>query len=69
MNDMPRKRRKPEPVADTQAEQDLIVYLEERASQPNDAPLTAEEFMRAADDLEAAKRLAALKAERVAREE
>jgi hypothetical protein len=42
---MPRKRRKPEPVADTQAEQVLIVYLEERAAQPGDAPLTAEEFI------------------------
>ena len=66
---MPRKRRKPEPMADTQAEQDLIVYLEERANQPGAVPLTAEEFMRAAGDMEAAKRLAALKAERAAKEE
>jgi hypothetical protein len=66
---MPRKQRKPPTGADTQAEQDLIVYLEERAKQADDVPLTAEEFMRAAGDVEAAKRLAKLKAERAAKEE
>jgi hypothetical protein len=66
---MPSKRRIPPPVADTQAEQELIVYLEERAREAGDAPLTAEEFMRAAGEIEAAKRLAKLKAERAAKEE
>jgi hypothetical protein len=47
---MPRKHPKSEPVADTQAEQGPIVYPEERAGQPRDAPLTADELMRAAGD-------------------
>jgi hypothetical protein len=66
---MARKRRTPPPVADTQAEQELIVFLEERARRLGDKPLSAEEFMREAGDVRAARRLARLKAERAAKEE
>jgi hypothetical protein len=59
---MPRKPPRPRPLADSQAEQELIVYFEERAAAP-DSPLTVEELMRDIGDLDAAVRLARLKAD------
>ena len=54
-----RKRDEPHPLAETIEEQDLIVFLTERAQSAE--PLTAEEFARALCDEEFAKRIAALK--------
>ena len=56
---MARKRDEPQPLADTIEEQELIVFLTERAKSTE--PLTAEEFARALGDEELAKRIAALK--------
>ena len=61
---MARRRPDPEPIADSPAEQDMIVFFEERAAA--DAPLTAEELSRAAGDAAAATRIAELKAEAAA---
>jgi hypothetical protein len=61
---MSRRSRQPRPIADTIAEQELIVFFDERAKRGDDAPLTAEEFMRISGELEAAQRLAVLKRRR-----
>jgi hypothetical protein len=65
---MPRKERPPRPLAETHAEQELIVFLEERAARTEEGPLTAEEFARELGEAEAARRLARLK-DRAAPEE
>jgi hypothetical protein len=52
---------------ETTADQELIGFLEQRARQVGDVPLTAEELSRAAGDPDAAARLARLKAARAAK--
>ena len=48
-------------VEDSAVEDDLRAFLKERAEQADDAPLTADEFVRMAGDVEVAYRLAWLK--------
>ena len=57
-----RKWDKPEPLAETMVESGLIVFLTERSQ--SGEPLTAEEFAKALQDEEVAKRFAALKKQR-----
>jgi hypothetical protein len=58
---MKRRRKRPRPVEETSVDDGLMAFFKHRAGQPGDAPLTAEEFMRLAGELEAAQRLARLK--------
>ncbi|HYX86450.1 MAG TPA: hypothetical protein VE777_15875 [Gaiellales bacterium] len=55
------QRRRPRPVGEPAADEDLRAFFKDRAEHADTAPLTAEEFIRIAGELEIAYRLAWLK--------